>query len=134
HRTRVGTVPASKDHTTETGMDEVMRWPKSRQNTNVVSSAAGLQPLAAPGGEPRGDPTEVRSPQILSSIKAFSNGDFRARLPLDWPGLDGRIAEAFNDAIAQAQHITGEAARLSVTVGKEGRLAQRMSAPGARGG
>ncbi|MGJ7512538.1 hypothetical protein [Variovorax sp. GT1P44] len=76
---------------------------------------------------------EARSRQILASIKAFSKGDFRARLPGDWPGTDGHIAESFNHTIAQAEHFTQEFARLSVTVGKEGRLSQRIAAPGALG-
>ncbi|MBA3773651.1 MAG: HAMP domain-containing protein [Ramlibacter sp.] len=67
-------------------------------------------------------------------MKAFSSGDFDVRLPADWSGVDGRIAEAFNQAIGNADRVTGEVARLSTTVGKEGRLSQRMSAPGAIGG
>ena len=84
--------------------------------------------LAAP------DPlAEARSRQILSALLSFSEGDFAARLPVDWPGTDGRIAEAFNQTIRQAAGFTGEVARLSETVGKEGRLAQRISAPAAQG-
>ncbi|WP_444813018.1 HAMP domain-containing protein [Variovorax fucosicus] len=79
------------------------------------------------------DQAEARSRQILSALQAFSAGDFRARLPLEWAGTDGRIAETFNQTIGQAQRLTTEFGRLSVTVGKEGRLAQRMSAPGAQG-
>ncbi|MFC5499344.1 HAMP domain-containing protein [Caenimonas terrae] len=67
-------------------------------------------------------------------MMAFAAGDFSARLPLDWSGTDGRIAEAFNQSIGNAERITIEAARLSSTVGKEGRLSQRMAAPGAVGG
>jgi len=65
---------------------------------------------------------------------AFRDGDFSVRLPLDWASTDGRIAEAFNQAIAHEDHIAQEVLRLSVTVGKEGRLKQRMSVPGAVGG
>ena len=81
----------------------------------------------------RSDDTEARSRQILASIRAFSKGDFRLRLPGDWPGTDGQIAEAFNQTIGQAELLTHEFARQSVTVGKEGRLSQRISAPGALG-
>jgi len=77
---------------------------------------------------------ESRSRLILSAIIAFRDGDFSARLPLDWPGTDGRIAEAFNQTIAHEDRITKEVEKLSVTVGKEGRLKQRMSMPGVIGG
>nr|WP_236599890.1 HAMP domain-containing protein [Ramlibacter alkalitolerans] len=70
---------------------------------------------------------------MLSALMAFAGGDFSVRLPSDWSGVDARIAEAFNQSISNADRITCEAARLSNTVGKEGRLTQRISAPGAVG-
>ena len=76
---------------------------------------------------------EARSRQILKAFVAFRDGDFSARLPADWPGIDGRIAETFNQTIVREESITREVRRLSVTVGKEGRLKQRMSLPGATG-
>ena len=79
------------------------------------------------------DMQEARSRQVLAAMMAFSSGDFSMRLPSDWAGMDGRIAEYFNQTIENADRITREASRLSATVGKEGRLTQRMSVPGARG-
>ncbi len=76
---------------------------------------------------------EARSRRVLAALLAFSKGEFSSRLPAEWSGTDGLIAEAFNDAIANAQRVTDEAARLSSAVGKEGRLSQRMSSPGALG-
>ena len=77
---------------------------------------------------------EARSKQLLTAIIAFRDGDFSARLPDDWSGLDGRLAEAFNQALSHEQQISTEVARLSQAVGKDGRLKQRMSVPGAIGG
>jgi HAMP domain-containing protein/signal transduction histidine kinase/CheY-like chemotaxis protein len=76
----------------------------------------------------------ARSRQLLTAMMAFRDGDFSVRLPADWPGMDGRIAEAFNQSVAHEGRISREVARLSVTVGKEGRLKQRMTLPGAVGG
>src|SRR4051812_43632286 len=70
---------------------------------------------------------------ILATVVAFRDGDFSARLPTDWDGVEGQIAEAFNQTIARKEHILKEVTRLSVMVGKEGRLKQRMSLPGAIG-
>ena len=72
--------------------------------------------------------------QILKAMVAFRDGDFSVRLPMDWSGIDGRIAEAFNQTIIHEDHTSREIARLSVAVGKEGRLKQRMSLPAAVGG
>jgi HAMP domain-containing protein/signal transduction histidine kinase/DNA-binding response OmpR family regulator len=85
-------------------------------------------------GKPIGDDAvTVRSRQLLRAMVAFRDGDFSVRLPADWPGMDGRIAEAFNQSLAHEGRISREVARLSVTVGKEGRLKQRMTLPGAVG-
>jgi HAMP domain-containing protein/CheY-like chemotaxis protein/signal transduction histidine kinase len=77
---------------------------------------------------------ESRSRQVLAALLAFRDGDFSVRLPADWTGTEARIAEAFNQTIGHEDHISREVERLSKTVGKEGRLKQRMSLPGAIGG
>jgi HAMP domain-containing protein/signal transduction histidine kinase/CheY-like chemotaxis protein len=86
------------------------------------------------GGKEAGDHHDARLHQILAAIMAFRDGDFSARLPVEWSGIEGRIAEAFNQTIAQEDRITKEVAQLSVTVGKEGRLQQRLPASAAVGG
>ncbi|MGA8712842.1 MAG: HAMP domain-containing protein, partial [Roseiarcus sp.] len=70
---------------------------------------------------------------LLAALIAFRDGDFSWRLPSDWAGTEGRIAEAFNQAVAHEDRLTREVERLSVTVGRDGRLRQRMSLPGAIG-
>ncbi len=72
--------------------------------------------------------------QLLTAMLAFRQGDFAVRLPADLTGLDGKIADAFNDIVAVSERRARETARVSVAVGKEGRLRQRMSAPGISGG
>jgi hypothetical protein len=68
--------------------------------------------------------------QMLSAMTSFRDGDFSVRLPVDWAGTEGRIAEAFNQALEHDERISREVGRLSASVGKEGRLKQRMSLPG----
>ncbi|HEY9239261.1 MAG TPA: HAMP domain-containing protein [Burkholderiaceae bacterium] len=90
---------------------------------------------AAGGAGSAGDAgAEARSRQILLALTAFRDGDFGVRLPADWAGTDGQIATAFNQTIAHEARIAAEVARLSASVGKEGRLKQRMSLPGSLGG
>src|SRR5499427_4274510 len=79
-------------------------------------------------------PTEARSRHILATMLAFRDGNFSVRLPSDWEGIDGQIAAAFNHALSHEERISREMAQLSRTVGREGRLKQRMSVPGAIGG
>ena len=106
---------------------------KSAASPSSPKKTASSRPAAAPT-LPRAVGAEARSRQILAAMMALADGDFKARLPSDWSDTDGRIAEAFNQAIRNAGHITSEAERVRTTVGKEGRLSQRMSAPGVIGG
>src|ERR1700682_2178501 len=65
--------------------------------------------------------------QLLSALSAFKRGDFSARLPDDWTGIGGKIADAFNDVIATNEKMSRELERISRIVGKEGRITQRAS-------
>ncbi len=77
---------------------------------------------------------ESQSRQLLTAIVAFRDGDFSKRLPDDWHGTFGLIADAFNQTISHEDRISRDIAKLSVTVGKEGRLGQRISLQGTKGG
>src|SRR5271157_5519943 len=105
----------------------------SRENPLSVAPDNGDRALVLAERAQTEKLVEARSRQILNAIVAFRDGDFSARLPADWPGIEGRIAEAFNQTIVREEIITREVRRLSAMVGKEGRLKQRMSLPGAVG-
>jgi two-component sensor histidine kinase/HAMP domain-containing protein len=64
---------------------------------------------------------------------AFRDGNFSVRLPPDWEGVEGQFAAAFNQAVSNADRLTREASRLSRAIGREGRLKERLSLPGAAG-
>jgi HAMP domain-containing protein/CheY-like chemotaxis protein/signal transduction histidine kinase len=72
-------------------------------------------------------------PQLLTALLAYKSGDFSVRLPSDWTGVAGKIADGFNDVVAFNQRLTMETARVSHAVGKEGKLKQRVSASGGTG-
>jgi CheY-like chemotaxis protein/HAMP domain-containing protein len=117
-------------------MDPVAR-PSAKRKVNRSTPASPAHAELTEGVSPirtRCDKeNDAHSRQLLAAMLAFAEGDFSARLPVDWPSLDGRIARAFNLAISNAQRLTDEAARLSNTVGRDGRLSQRMSSPGSLG-
>src|SRR5262245_19444145 len=52
-------------------------------------------------------------------------GDFTAQLPGDWTGVDGKIADAFNDIVAANQTMARELKRVGQVVGKEGKTRER---------
>jgi len=74
------------------------------------------------------------SRQLLAAMLAFQEGDFGVRLPSDLTGIHGKIADAFNGIMAVSERRARETARVSLAVGKEGKLKQRMTVPGVVGG
>jgi HAMP domain-containing protein/CheY-like chemotaxis protein/signal transduction histidine kinase len=53
------------------------------------------------------------------------DGDFSVRLPGDWTGLEGKIADTFNEIVAANQKMSQELQRVGQVVGKEGKTRQR---------
>src|SRR5438874_414477 len=70
---------------------------------------------------------ECDNTQLLTALMAFKRGDFSARLPDDWTGVAGKIADTFNDVIGKNQRMVQELERVGRVVGKEGRMTQRAS-------
>ena len=71
--------------------------------------------------------------QLLSAFTALKNGDGSVRLPLEWTGMQGKVAETFNDVVDLNERMAEELARLRQRVGKEGKLKQRASLGDVRG-
>jgi HAMP domain-containing protein len=70
---------------------------------------------------------------ILAALTALKKGDGSVRLPAEWTGLPGKVAEALNDVVELNQRMAEELSRLSVVVGKEGKVKQRGSLGDVRG-
>src|SRR5213592_205619 len=75
----------------------------------------------------RSDNNQCDNKELLAALIAFKRGDFSARLPDDWTGVAGKIADTFNDVIRSNQRMTQELERIGHVVGKEGRITQRAS-------
>ncbi|MBX9771234.1 MAG: HAMP domain-containing protein, partial [Candidatus Obscuribacterales bacterium] len=74
--------------------------------------------------------------QLLRALRALSNGDFTYRMPIDQTGIAGDISEAYNRAADYNERLSKELSRISVVVGKEGKITQRATlgeAPGSWG-
>jgi len=70
---------------------------------------------------------------VLGALTDLKKGSPAAQLPQDWTGVFGKVADAFNDVVAENLRMSHELARLSKVVGKEGRLKERASVPNASG-
>jgi hypothetical protein len=68
----------------------------------------------------------VDSKVLLGVLARIREGDFTVRMPLDWTGVAGKVADALNEVIVANQALGIELARVSEVVGKQGRLSQRV--------
>ena len=60
---------------------------------------------------------------LLDAMLAFRHGDFTARVPSNWTGVYGKIADVFNETIYMAQRLDAETARVHPRC-RQGRQAQ----------
>ncbi|HET8837038.1 MAG TPA: HAMP domain-containing protein, partial [Gemmatimonadales bacterium] len=79
------------------------------------------------------DPDSLDLEQLLSVLTAVRKGDFSARMSVAKTGLAGKIADTLNEIAELNQGMAREFERVSLAVGKEGRIAQRASLAGAGG-
>src|ERR1700746_420659 len=78
-------------------------------------------------GSQFGDNKDAELKQLLTALTACKRGTFSVRLPEDWVGLAGKVADTFNDVIGANERMSRELERIGRVVGKEGRISQRIS-------
>src|SRR5437588_561770 len=70
---------------------------------------------------------------ILAGLQTMRDGDFSVRLPGSWTGLEGKIADTFNEIVAANEQMAQELKRVGKAVGKEGRTRERTRFHESRG-
>src|SRR5207237_3100630 len=69
----------------------------------------------------------VGTAALLNALNGIKKGDFSVRLPVEWTGVAGKVADTFNDVVEMNERMAKELERLGRVVGKEGKLSQRAS-------
>lgn len=64
---------------------------------------------------------------LLATLIAFRRGNFSTRMPNDWTGVHGKIADTLNEIIDMTERTTGDFERVSEMVGKAGKVNDRLS-------
>jgi HAMP domain-containing protein/CheY-like chemotaxis protein/signal transduction histidine kinase len=85
---------------------------------------------ARPNGAALGE-ENLRS--LLLALQSARNGDFSIRLPSDWLGLYGKVADAFNDIISINQRMSQQLHFAGQYVGREGKTRHRVQFGAAYG-
>src|SRR5262245_47676432 len=97
-------------------------------HTNLFSGGAAMELI-----EEQRLVSEPEMRAILSALTSLKKGDGSVRLPLEWEGLPGKVAEVFNDVVELNERMAQELAGLRKTVGKEGKLKHRAAIGDVRG-
>ncbi|MEW6669823.1 MAG: HAMP domain-containing protein [Thermodesulfobacteriota bacterium] len=63
---------------------------------------------------------------MVKALSAAEKGDFSVRLPLDWTGINGKVADSFNRLMEHNQGMVDEMMRISQVLGREGKTRERL--------
>ncbi len=99
-----------------------------------ASRARGGARLGRGGGGRSGQSDEPALRKLLGALRAIENGDFGTRLAPEGDPLIAEVFETYNRVADKHQRFTGELHRLSVAIGREGRLRERAVLEGMPGG
>ncbi|WP_396616301.1 HAMP domain-containing protein [Lysobacter soli] len=88
----------------------------------AVATAPKKRAQAEPVRQPPRDPMEV----IIEAMDAVRGGDFSVRLPLNWHGQEGQLAQILNEIVSHNRRLAAELSRVGEAVGREGQTRQRV--------
>ncbi|MEO5892953.1 MAG: HAMP domain-containing protein [Ferruginibacter sp.] len=76
---------------------------------------------------------ELNTRDLLQVLTDVKNGNFSVRMPIDQVGLSGKICDTLNEIISLNEKMMLEFTRAGNTIGKQGKLTQRIEVPSAKG-
>src|SRR3954464_1663348 len=86
--------------------------------TRRAKNAAKTKPYS--NGKP--DPSQ----DLLHALQAMRSGDFSVRMTGHHLGVEGKIADTFNEIVAANQRMAQQLERVGQVVGREGKTRQRV--------
>ncbi|WP_407178042.1 HAMP domain-containing protein [Bradyrhizobium sp. STM 3562] len=75
---------------------------------------------------PNGTGTRDPQQELLHALQAMRSGDFSVRMSGDHHGVDGKIADTFNEIVAANERMAQQLERVGQAVGREGKTRQRV--------
>src|SRR5438309_1803591 len=64
--------------------------------------------------------------ELLQALQAMKTGDFSVRMAGDSVGIEGKIADTFNEIVTANQRMAKQLERVGQVVGREGKTKQRV--------
>src|SRR5882757_7673848 len=71
--------------------------------------------------------------ELLRILMEVRNGNFGVRMPIDEVGVKGKICDTLNEIISLNEQMMREFTKAGNTIGKQGKLTQRIEVPNAKG-
>jgi hypothetical protein len=93
--------------------------------TDVRPGKKSGRPPSPPKNGPNGKaPFDLNN--LLYALQAMKVGDFSVRMAGDQLGIEGKIADAFNEIVAANERMAKQLERVGQVVGREGNTRQRL--------
>ena len=103
----------------------------ARDQRKAGSRPATSQPKRL--ADPNGAVDRRALEELVEALDAARRGDFSVRLSKRRKGVMGEVAAAYNELVATNERMTKELVRIARVIGREGRMTERASLPGADG-
>src|SRR4051794_2159635 len=95
-----------------------------------MTMTTDVRPPKKPGRAPSVHGPNGKAPfdlnNLLYALQAMKVGDFSVRMTGDQLGIEGKIADAFNEIVAANERMAKQLEKVGQVVGREGKTRQRV--------
>jgi len=92
--------------------------------SDLSPGAPSVRRVSKAKPQPNGKPDPMQD--LLHALQAMRAGDFSVRMTGDHLGIEGKIADTFNEIVAANQRMAQQLERVGQVVGREGKTRQRV--------
>ncbi len=100
--------------------------PPTRLSDGIGNGFAPSLTAEPPNGEGLNGHSSLALHELLHALQAMRTGNFSVRLPTDRTGLEGKIADTFNEIVAANERMAQELEHVGQVVGREGKTRTRV--------
>jgi len=118
--------------TTKVAKKKASPLKKTAVKTAVSRSTASKGGVHGSNGTYQDD-SLVEDKELLRILLQVRNGNFSVRMPIGETGVKGRVFDTLNEIISLNEEMMREFTKAGNTIGKQGKLTQRIEVPNAKG-
>jgi HAMP domain-containing protein/signal transduction histidine kinase/CheY-like chemotaxis protein len=107
--------------------------PKSKKKKTAVIKKLPVKKIPVAHDDYTRLNDSIDNRELLRVLTEVRNGNFGVRMPFDQVGVSGKICDTLNDIISLNEKMMHEFTRAGNTIGKQGKLTQRIEVPTSKG-